>query len=65
MIREDIFSKMQTGDYALIAEKTGRRPSTVRAQLSGYRTLKDDVRLAAMEIISIREKVKSEFLNIK
>lgn len=61
MTREEIYEKLQYGDYILIGKKTGKHPETVRSQMIGRRTLKDAVRNAAIEIITIREKVTAEF----
>lgn len=63
MTREEIYNKLQYGDYILIAQKTGKRSETVRSQIVGRRTLKDNVRDAAIELITVREKLHSEFLN--
>lgn len=63
MTRNEIYEKLQYGDYKLIANKTGRNHKTVRSQLAGWRTLKDDVRDAAIELITVREKLNAEFLN--
>ncbi len=63
MTRNEIYEKLQYGDYQLIANKTGRNHQTVRSQLAGWRTLKDNVREAAIELITVREKIEQEFIN--
>ncbi len=63
MTRQEIYEKLQYGDYKLIGKKVGKHSETVRSQMIGRRTLKDAVRDAAIEIISIREKLEAEFLN--
>jgi hypothetical protein len=63
MTREEIYNKLQYGDYILIAQKTGKRSETVRSQIVGRRTLKDNVRDAAIELITVREKIEQEFIN--
>lgn len=65
MTRNEIYEKLQYGDYQLLAKKTGRNHQTVRSQLTGRRTLKNDVRDAAIELITLREKLKAEFRNLK
>lgn len=65
MTRNEIYEKLQYGDYQLIAQKTGRNHKTVRSQITGRRTLKDDVRDAAIELITVREKLEAEFRNQK
>lgn len=53
-IREKLFPK----DYELISKRLKGRytAETVRAQLTGVRTLKELVRDAAIELIEMREK---------
>lgn len=63
MTREEIQEKLQSGDYKLIGEKVERHSETVRSQITGRRTLKDAVRDAAIELITLREKLNAEFLN--
>lgn len=65
MTRQEIYEKKQLGDYKLIVKRTGRAYQTIKSQIIGRRTLKDDVRDAAIEIITIREKLEAEFLNQK
>ncbi|MDD2412323.1 MAG: hypothetical protein PHR79_05345 [Bacteroidales bacterium] len=63
MTRQEIYEKLQYGDYMLIGKKAGKHPETVRSQMIGRRTLKDAVRDAAIELITIRQKIEAEFTN--
>lgn len=61
MEEQEIREKILPDDYRVIAEKLKGRYAkrTIRAQLTGERTLKDIVRQAAEELIRLRE----EFIN--
>lgn len=65
MTRQQIQEKLQSGDYKLIGEKVERHSETVRSQITGRRTLKDAVRDAAIELITLRDKLEAEFRNQK
>lgn len=65
MTRNEIYEKLQSGDYKLIGEKVERHSETVRSQITGRRTLKDAVRDAAIELITLRDKLEAEFRNQK
>jgi hypothetical protein len=56
---EEIKQHLRAGDYLLISQILGGKPTkrTVESQLNGQRTLKENVRTAAVKLIESREEL--------